>query len=231
MARGMMATLEWMRREFHYGYDSGDVLSAELSAQRASEEKKIGGSYAAAFEAATRSGMTPTSKVLELGPGRGSWTRAILHHLTTGTLDTVDFQDITRWINPTDFGGRLRPHQNTDLEYGFLPDGNFDFMFTWGVFCHWNQTDIETILSRLLSKMRPGGRAFCEYAAWDKLDAYGWEKGDIPVAFRDLPDNEMWWPRNSVSEMKALCERAGWRVLEADIAIVARDGVCLLEAP
>ncbi len=226
-----MPTLDWMRTEFHYGYDSGDVLPVIADERRRLEEERIGGSYHDVYQAALTAGISPGSRVLELGPGRGSWTRALLSHLTTGTLHTVDFQDITRWLNPADYGGRLIPHQVTDNNYDVLPDGHFDFLFAWGVLCHWAQDDIETILRRLRGKLRPGGRAFCGYAAWDKLDRFGWDKGGVPTAFRDQPDAAIWWPRNTVGDMARLCERAGWRVLEADLDIVARDGICLLEVP
>lgn len=226
-----MPTLDWMREEFHYGYDSGDILSQAPDERRQMEEARIGGSYLDVFRAATAAGLRDDSITLELGPGRGSWTRALLQHVTAGEVHAVDFQDVTRWLDPAHYGGRLVTYQVADNTYECLPDDKFDFLFAWGVLCHWAQPDIEQILSKLRRKMRAGARALLGYAAWDKLDRFGWERGGVPVVFKSQPDIDIWWPRNTVADMAALCQRAGWHVLSADLNIVERDGVCIIEAP
>ncbi len=40
-----MPTIDWLKQEFGYGYDSGNVTSFFASRVRRSEEKRIGGSY------------------------------------------------------------------------------------------------------------------------------------------------------------------------------------------
>ena len=40
-----MPTLDWLKKEFHYGYNSGDVLAQEPDEVRAKEEALCGGSY------------------------------------------------------------------------------------------------------------------------------------------------------------------------------------------
>ncbi|WP_454021043.1 methyltransferase domain-containing protein [Azospirillum sp. Marseille-Q6669] len=226
-----MPTLEWMRKEFHYGYDSGNILAPEPDEQRRQEEERIGGSYREVFLSHVAPHLRPDSMVLELGPGRGSWTTALLSVLPNGCLHTVDFQDLRQWVDIPAFGGRLVHHQVADNDFGCLPDGAFDFFFSWGVLCHWAKGDIEQILARIRPKMKSGGKAVSGYAAWDKLDRYGWERGRVPLTFRDLPDDRMWWPRNTVAEMAEVCERAGWRVIAADLNAVQRDGVFLIETP
>jgi hypothetical protein len=34
-------------------------------------------------------------------------------------------------------------------------------------------------------------RALHQYADGEKLDAYGWRKGNVPTTFRDKPDDEI----------------------------------------
>lgn len=225
-----MPSLEWMRQEFDYGYSSGNVLADPPDPHRLKEEAMIGGSYRRVFLDIVAPLLRPDMTVLELGPGGGSWTRALLEHLPEGRLHTVDFQDIGRWIDIPSYNGRLVHHQVQDNEFTSVSDGSFDFFFTWGVICHWAQGDIEHILRRVKPKMKPGAQAVLNYAAWEKLDRYGWERGGVPVSFQSLPDEEMWWPRNSVAEMSDLCRRAGWTVLAADLNAVERDGVIHLRA-
>jgi hypothetical protein len=89
-----MPTLSWLQQEFTYGYDSGDILSLIPRGVRRSEEERSGGSYRRVFKKALQPHLRSDAKVFELGPGKGSWSRAILRHIAQGELHTVDFQAI-----------------------------------------------------------------------------------------------------------------------------------------
>jgi hypothetical protein len=224
-----MAELEWMRTTFAGGYDSGDVLSAKPDPVRVREEALIGGSYSEFFAKGVLPFLRPDSRVLELGPGRGSWTRALLAHLPEGEVHGVDLLDVSEWLDPADFGGRLRLHQVHDLDLAFLPDREFDLFFSFGVLCHHGTDQIGRILAAARGKMSPGGVAVHQYGEWNKLYASG-----RIVAHPDLPlretDDDSWWPFNTRDAMRATAEAAGWMVLWDDLDLFLRDGVCVLQA-
>jgi phospholipid N-methyltransferase len=180
---------------------------------------------------AARPHIEKESTVLELGPGRGSWSRAILKFIPRGQLMTVDFQDVTAWLQPERYEGRLKCFRVEDNSLDCVPDHCVDFFWSFGVLCHNNVAHIQEILRNAVSKMRAGSYAAHQYAAWDKLDAFGCEKGTIPTAFRSLPDEDIWWPRNTVDTMSRVAEKAGWRVVVPDMGLVRRDGLILLQAP
>ena len=226
-----MPTTEWLKQEFDYGYTSGDILSPRSDERRASEERECGGSYHYYFKKTVLPLLRPDARVLELGPGGGDWTRALLAHLPEGELHTCDFQDVTQWVNPTDYNGRLHCHQVTDSSFACVPDGYFDLFFSFGVLVHCNKELIGEILRNALAKVKPGGHTLHNYADWNKLTAWGWEKGCVPLRFQNLPDDEIWWPRNSGPEMAALARGAGWTVLHEDMQCFKRDGVILLQRP
>ena len=56
-----------------------------------------------------------------------------------------------------------------------------------------------------------------------------WRKGNVPTTFRDMPDDENWWPRNTRQRMGAVAARAGWIVISPDLELVKRDSIILLE--
>jgi hypothetical protein len=141
---------------------------------RSKEESLIGGSYRRLFCEGCLPFIGHTSKVLELGPGKGSWTRAILPYIPDGVLHTVDFQDVTPWLKPEQHQGRLVCHQVKDSSFSMLTDRYFDFFWSVGVLCHNNLTDIGTILRNALPKMKPSALSVHQYGAWEKLDRYGW---------------------------------------------------------
>ncbi|SLM46410.1 conserved protein of unknown function [Nitrospira japonica] len=226
-----MPTLDWLRAEFHYGYDSGDVLSWIPGRRRWGEERKCGGSYRRVFTRVVRPRLFADSKVLELGPGRGSWSRAILRHIPNGELHTVDFQDVSPWLHPDLSAGRLVCHRVQDNTFAGLPDRYFDFFWSFGVLCHNEIESIGDILRSARAKMKTGGIAAHQYGDWSKLDHFGWERGGVPTEFRNKPDREIWWPRNDQATMCRIAGEAGWEVLQGDVGLLGRDPIIVLRNP
>lgn len=217
-----------LRVLFATGYTSGDILADVPDAERARQEAQIRGSYRDAFGRAVRPYLRPDSRVLELGPGRGSWTRAILACIPDGAIHVVDPVDVRPWM-PDD--SRVVVHAGSGADLGFLLRRGFDFVFSFGVLCHCARREREAILAATLGVARPGGIAVHQYGDWDKLDALGWGEGCAPREFRDLSDDAIWWPRNNVAAMAAEATTAGWRVRVADVGVFGRDSICILEAP
>jgi hypothetical protein len=230
-----VTTLDDLKQLHAYGYDSGAVLKRIPGRLRKSEEKLIGGSYRRFFLKAVKPHLEEASTVLELGPGRGSWTRALLASVPRGQVHTVDLLDVSAWLQPERYGGRLTCHQADDHTYSMLADGTIDVFFSFGVLCHNTTTAIGEMMAGALPKMRPGGVAVHEYGDWRKLEQLGWtdDRHGVPVFCRDLPDEHSrnCWPRNDPDKMAAVCRDAGWIVEDADLGLFERDSVIRLRAP
>lgn len=226
-----MPTTDWLKNEFDYGYDSGNVLGLLPNRIRRSEEQRIGGSYRIVFKRAILPFLKPDSTVMELGPGNGAWSRAILKHIPNGRLITVDYQDVTQWLDPDDFDGRLVCNQVTDNSFSCVDNGSVDFFWSMGVLCHNNRKHIGEILCNALPKLKPNSYACHQYANWDKLDRYGWGRGGVPTEFRKMDDDEIWWPRNTQSDMVSLSIKAGWKVIKPDLGLLRRDSIIQLRRP
>lgn len=224
-----MPTIDWLKKEFHYGYDSGNILSLFPNAVRKKEEKAVGGSYRTIFKKAILPYIKEDSKILELGPGKGAWARGILKYIPKGELTTIDFQDVEKWLHPEKYNGRLKCVKVNSNQYNELPDNYFDFFWSFGVLCHNNQESIAEILKNSFQKMKPNAYAIHEHGDWEKLENYGWEKGEIPVEFKTKPDNEIWWPRNNQKNMAKLAKDAGWKVVTSDLNIIKRDSIIVLQ--
>jgi SAM-dependent methyltransferase len=225
-----MPTLQWLRNAFCRGYSSGNILT-RFSWQRWKEERKVGGSYRRVFRAAALPYLKPNSTVLEIGPGKGSWSRAILKYIPQGKLYTVDYLDVTPWLRPERYEGRLICQRIQDDSFSLIPDECLDFCWSFGVLCHNNLDKIEGILRNSLKKMKPGAVACHQYGDWNKLQRFGWKAGHIPERFQQMADEQIWWPRNSSVPMQQAAEKAGWKVLCVDLNLVRRDGMILLGRP
>jgi hypothetical protein len=226
-----MPTTDWLKKEFDYGYDSGNVLGLFPNKVRRSEEKRIGGSYRRVFKQAVLPFIKPDSVVMELGPGNGAWSRAILQHIPNGKLITVDYQDVTKWLDQEQYGDRLVCNQVTDNTFSCIEDGSVDFFWSMGVLCHNNRKHITEILTNALPKLKPNASSCHQYGDWDKLDKYGWGRGGVPSEFRELRDDEIWWPRNSQSDMVSICKSSGWQVVQPDFGMLRRDSLIQLKRP
>lgn len=224
-----MPTIEWLKKEFDYGYQSGEILSDTPDSQRLKEEKVIGGSYREFFLKIVVPLLTPHAKVLELGPGAGSWSRALLHYLPQGELHTCDFQDVRQWLKPEKYDGRLHCHTVQDNSFASLPDDYFDLFFSFGVLVHCNQDLIAEILHNARPKMKKNAYAVHNHGDWHKLTLWGWEKGKIPLAFKYQDDDAIWWPRNTGERMLTIATNAGWTVTSQDTQSFHRDGIIVLQ--
>ena len=171
-----MAEQVWSKTAFSNGYSSGSITDlyneseAELQL-RLLEEKKLGGSIITFFNAVKQL-LKPDVKLLEFGPGRGSWTRGLFSVVTKGEIHTIDLQDIRPWVQDLieKFGDRFFTHQVEmgDYKYDFFQDDYFDFFFSFGVFCHMNIKDIEFFLIKLKKKMKKNAICVAQYSDWQK---------------------------------------------------------------
>jgi len=46
-----------------------------------------------------------------------------------------------------------------------------------------------------------------------------------------MPDDEIWWPRNSRATMSRLATRCGWTVVSDDLGLLLRDSIIVLRKP
>lgn len=226
-----MPTLDWLKQEFGYGYDSGNVLSIVPGRVRFAEERRSGGSYRRVYKKAIVPYLRSDSKVLELGPGRGSWSRAILSRIPQGELHTVDFQDVSQWLDPDRFGGRLICHTVHDNSFSGVPENYFDFFWSFGVLCHNDASAIAEILVHSRRAMKRGALSVHQFGDWNKLDRFGWVRGGVPETFKTQRDQDIWWPRNDQASMTKLATEAGWEVLRPDLDLLRRDAMVLLRNP
>ena len=224
-----MANVDWLKTTFVGGYDSGEILDFVPSSTRLKQEVMIGGSYRDAFIKAVFPFLRPDSQVLEIGPGKGSWSRAILEFIPEGSLTTVDFVDVTPWLRPETYGGRLVCHQVIDFSLSMLPDNHFDFCWSFGVLCHHTVEQIEAVLAKLLGKMKVGGVAVHQYAEWNKLYRSGRPLQVADLIQKPTTDTESWWPSNSKDAMAAVAEKSGWKVIFDDLDLFERDGMIVLK--
>lgn len=136
------------------------------------------GTLHAVYLACIRPYVGKDTVALEIGPGRGAWSKTILAR-NCKRLYAVDAApaEHTRFWDHVGHNERATYVVTKDFELSDIPDNSIDFFFSFGVFCHLPQEMCESYVRTLARKMKPGANGFVIYADFDKynrcLDEYG----------------------------------------------------------
>jgi phospholipid N-methyltransferase len=116
--------------------------------------------------------VRPGVTVLEIGPGRGAWTRAILSQNPAAiyAVDVVD-PDYAGFWSYVGRDSRIRHIITQDQSLADIPDGSIDHFFSFGCFCHIKPEMCVDYINSLARKMRPGANGFLMIADYDKFNA------------------------------------------------------------
>jgi hypothetical protein len=113
----------------------------------------------------------PNTSVLEIGPGRGAWTRTFIE-LGAPRIWCLDAR--SRADNRFDsYVGRhenIHYHQVSDFSCSVLPEDSFDYVFSFGCFCHISFAGVREYLKNLYPKMRHGAHGFVMVADYEKFN-------------------------------------------------------------
>jgi phospholipid N-methyltransferase len=114
----------------------------------------------------------PDTVVLELGPGRGAWTKAIaeLGPKQIFAVDVVAPEYAGFW----DYVGcrqNVRHIVVDDFSLSGIPDRSVDYFFSFGCFCHLKPEMCISYIDSLASKMKAGANGFLMIADYDKYNA------------------------------------------------------------
>jgi phospholipid N-methyltransferase len=210
----------------------------------------------AIYLACIRPYINPKTVVLEIGPGRGAWTRTMLAAREVWAMDALSAEHNCFWEHV----GR-HPHVRyirvSDFTCSDLPDNHFDFLFSFGCLCHVSFGGIEAYMTNLWPKLRAGARAMVLIADYDKynwasrnqqaLDVRralphvggprwdgsplpGWDM-TIKDPHEDTEPSPGRWYHAGLPRTTALLERLGYEIVTADVGVCHRDPIIHFRKP
>ncbi len=128
--------------------------------------------------------LTQESVVLEIGPGRGAWTRTFVSAREIWCLDALSAEHNGFW----EFVGRsekIKYIQVADFSCSMLPDNKFDYFFSFGTFCHISFEGLSEYMKNIYPKLVKGCQCFLMVADYEKYNRCIADSGKVN-AFRIL---------------------------------------------
>lgn len=130
---------------------------------------------------------------LEIGPGRGAWTKALLPSKEIYVLDALP-EEHNRFFEYLEYPKNVKYFQVTDFGCDVLPDNYFDYMFSFGCLCHVSFEGITEYAVNIYPKLRRGSNCFWMVADYDKFNSTISNLNSLSIYSALMPRRRRYWP-------------------------------------
>ena len=191
---------------------------------------------------------------LEIGPGRGSWTRTLLPAKEVYALDALS-EEHNQLFQYLGHPKNVKYFQVKDFKCEVLPENYFDYMFSFACLCHVSFGGITEYAINIFPKLKPGSNCFWLVADYDKYNNavsrlnsasegsaspgkhifsprawFHWRRPPpSKISFlqpdeNDEPSPGRWYDAG-IDRTCSMLKKAGYQVIDPDVGTVLRDPV------
>ena len=252
--------LSSFKRIWQGGYFGGDPLDPTL-AWEYGDISLISVNYAL-YMALVRPNINSDTALLEIGPGRGAWTRGMLDAKEVWCLDALSAEHNGFWSYiGNQYKEKVNYFQVKNALLEECPDNYFDFIFSFGAFCHMPLAIQRDYQKNLFKKARPSARGVIMFSDFDKLNSalnnlsalrtvsLTWRGISAMIRFNvgrflgflrnagtkldknDKSDQPGRFYHSGITDTAAYMTSVGWRVISPDIGLNLRDPIIYFEKP
>ncbi|MEM8501168.1 MAG: class I SAM-dependent methyltransferase [Pseudomonadota bacterium] len=126
----------------------------------------------ALYQAYIRPQITSETVVLEIGPGRGAWTRCMLEAKKLDCVDVLSAEHNGFWqYVGNENRDKITYHEVSDASLSSIEDNSVDYIFSFGTFCHISPELQKQYFENFYRKAKPGAIGLVLYANYDKSNA------------------------------------------------------------
>lgn len=113
--------------------------------------------------------INPQTVALEIGPGRGAWTKTMLRSKEIYALDALP-EEHNKFYEYLGNPPNVHYYQVHDFDCAMLPDNHFSYMFSFGCLCHVSFEGISKYARNIFAKLVPGSNCFWMIADYEKYN-------------------------------------------------------------
>jgi len=159
--------------------------------------------------------ITEKTKSLEIGCGKGGWTKCLLGSKEVVCLEVLSEEE-TRFRDYIGHPENVKYITIKDFSCSMLRDVYFDYMFSFGCLCHLLFEEIEMYARNLFDKMNYGANCF-----WMVAD----EQNYIRATKGPSPNQKNLWCEASKEEISDMLDEEGYTVITEDVGTIPRDAI------
>ena len=115
--------------------------------------------------------IRPDVTALEIGCGRGAWTRHMLGGKTVYCIDALSAEH-NCFYEHVGRHDHVHYFKVSDFSLDMIPEHSLDYVFSYDTLCHVSLDGISEYVRNLYPRMRPGAVAFWMVADYDKYNAF-----------------------------------------------------------
>lgn len=130
---------------------------------------------------------------LEIGPGKGAWTRSLLPSKEVYVLDALP-EEHNRFFEYLGHPKNVRYFQIKDFKCDMLPEKYFDYMFSFGCLCHVSFEGIREYAVNIYPKLKRGSNCFWMVADYDKYNSAISNLHDLSIWTAMMPRRRKYLP-------------------------------------
>jgi phospholipid N-methyltransferase len=113
--------------------------------------------------------VNENTRVIEIGPGRGAWTKTFLKAKEIHCLDALSAEHNGFW-EYLGYPENVKYFQVSNFSCKELQNDYYDFLFSFGCFCHISFEGITEYMKNLFPKLRLGASCFIMIADYDQYN-------------------------------------------------------------
>ena len=189
---------------------------------------------------------------LEIGPGRGAWTKGMLDAKEVWTLDALsaEYNQFFEYLNHPK---NVKYFQVEDFECKELPENYFNYMFSFGCLCHVSFEGISEYAANIFGKLQSNTPCFWMIAdkqkysrfieqadnfdIWNALAPKRKNLAPLKYIFKqfskisrpdymntdEFEENKGHWYDAGTERTCEMLEKIGYKIIEPDIGLLPRD--------
>jgi hypothetical protein len=194
------------------------------------------------------------TNALEIGPGRGAWTKTMLLSKHIVALDALP-EEHNKFFEYLGNPQNVQYHQVKDFDCRMLPDSYFTYMFSFGCLCHVSFEGISQYAANLFPKLKAGSNCFWMIADYEKYNRalrditklsyfnipfqrrrYSFLRacvrgiiGRTALPMRDLTEDDEprpgRWYNAGIERTCFMLRNVGYRIIDPDVGTILRDPI------
>lgn len=158
-------------RSFEKLWDGGYFEGDPLAPLAKSGYKQLGflSTLHATYLRCIKPYVNSTAVSLEIGPGRGAWTKLLLPSREVYALDALP-EEHNKFFEHLGYPKNVKYFQVNDFRCDMLPEDHFTYMFSFGCLCHVSFEGISEYAANIYPKLKRGSNCFWMVADYNKYN-------------------------------------------------------------